>query len=152
MDPRRRVSGLENPIEIGRQSRTNREIGSGNDRVVANGAFPPRDHATRKAIGKEGGGEVNDPRHRDIHECLLILRLTPIQVLVNGNHYMPCVYPVKTQTTKVLLPNKNIESYSKQLKPASVSDNTLTYGPYTDVQPLAHVSTTWVVFCVLWPD
>ena len=55
-------------------------------------------------------------------------------VLFSGNHYFYTPYTVKTQTTTVTLATSSIESYSK-LKPTSLSDNSVTYGPYGDVEP-----------------
>lgn len=53
-------------------------------------------------------------------------------VLFSGNHYYYTPYTVKKQTTTVSLATSSVESYSK-LKPTSLSDNTITYGPYIDV-------------------
>eukprot|EP00096_Caligus_rogercresseyi_P014674 TRINITY_DN718_c0_g1_i1.p1 TRINITY_DN718_c0_g1~~TRINITY_DN718_c0_g1_i1.p1 ORF type:complete len:600 (-),score=215.11 TRINITY_DN718_c0_g1_i1:225-2024(-) len=41
-------------------------------------------------------------------------------------------YPVKTQTTRIILPNANIESYSPA-KPVAQVDNTITYGPFSSL-------------------
>merc|ERR1739844_358375 len=57
-------------------------------------------------------------------------------VLFKGNHYVFLPYKTKTQTTKVTLSGTAIESYSK-LKPVSVSDAVITYGPYANVEPLS---------------
>merc|ERR1712141_95762 len=54
-------------------------------------------------------------------------------VLLRGNHYAYLPYKCKTQTTKVTLSGTAIESYSK-LKPVSVSDAVITYGPYANVE------------------
>jgi len=37
----------------------------------------------------------------------------------------------------VILPSSSVESYSKNLKPASLSDSTLTYGPFANAEPWA---------------
>ena len=59
-------------------------------------------------------------------------------VMFTGNHYLYSPYKVKTQTTKVALTtDKAPESYSKNLKPTSLSGNTITYGPYKDVAALS---------------
>ena len=55
-------------------------------------------------------------------------------VLFSGNHYLYTPYKVKTQTTRVILPSSTIESYSKNLKPVSQTDTTVTYGPYSNVE------------------
>merc|ERR1712110_501191 len=57
-------------------------------------------------------------------------------VLFKGNHYVFLPYKTKTQTTKVTLSGTAIESHSK-LKPVSVSDAVITYGPYANVEPLS---------------
>ena len=54
-------------------------------------------------------------------------------VLFSGNHYYYSPYKVKKQTTTVSLATSSVESHSK-LKPTSLSDNAITYGPYSDVQ------------------
>lgn len=51
-----------------------------------------------------------------------------------GNHYFYSPYPTTKQTTTVTLSSRSIENYSK-LKPVSQSESTITYGPYTDIQP-----------------
>jgi len=50
-------------------------------------------------------------------------------VVYEGSHWVSAAYPVAMQTTTVTLPSPNIETYSK-LTPTSVSDATITYGPY----------------------
>ena len=52
---------------------------------------------------------------------------------------MSSPYKVKTQTTKVTVPSSSIESYSKNLKPVSLTDSTITYGPYANIEPFAKV-------------
>ena len=54
-------------------------------------------------------------------------------VLFSGNHYYYSPYTVKKQTTTVSLATSSVESHSK-LKPTSLSDNAITYGPYSDVE------------------
>jgi len=75
-----------------------------------------------------------------------LLKMFPAQVtqkenqlvMFTGNHYLYSPYKVKTQTTKVALTtDKAPESYSKNLKPTSLSGNTITYGPYKDVAALS---------------
>jgi len=48
-----------------------------------------------------------------------------------GNLYTFLPYPVVSQTTKVELASSNLESYTKT-KPVSLSDSTITYGPFRD--------------------
>lgn len=57
-------------------------------------------------------------------------------VLSRGNHYAYLPYKCKTQTTKITLASSAVENYSK-LKPVSQSENTITYGPYTNLEPYA---------------
>lgn len=57
-------------------------------------------------------------------------------VLFSGNHYYYTPYTVKKQTTTVSLATSSVESHSK-LKPTSLSDNALNYGPYSDVNPFS---------------
>jgi len=57
-------------------------------------------------------------------------------VLYTGNHYAYLPYKVKSQTTKVTLASSNVESYSK-VKPYSQNDNTISYGPYANIEPLS---------------
>ena len=54
-------------------------------------------------------------------------------VLFSGNHYVFLPYKCKSQTTKVTLPSATVESYSK-LKPVSMSESTITYGPFSNVE------------------
>ncbi len=61
-------------------------------------------------------------------------------VLFKGNHYLFSPYKVKTQTTKVVLPSTTIESYSRDVKPVSLTDTAITYGPYSNVDAFAEVS------------
>ncbi|GLV43151.1 uncharacterized protein CBL_14170 [Carabus blaptoides fortunei] len=51
-----------------------------------------------------------------------------------GNHYIYSPYLVNQQTTKVHVRTKNIESYTK-LKPFTLNDGIITYGPYENIQP-----------------
>ncbi len=53
-------------------------------------------------------------------------------VLFTGSHHLYSPYRVKSQTTKVLLPSTQVESYSKNLKPVSMADSAITYGPYAN--------------------
>ncbi len=62
-------------------------------------------------------------------------------VVFNGNHYLYTPYKVKSQTTKVVLPSATVESYSKNVKPVSMADTTITYGPYSNVEAFTEVLT-----------
>lgn len=57
-------------------------------------------------------------------------------VLFSANHYYFSPYTVIKQTTMVSLATSSVESHSK-LKPSSLSDNAITYGPYSDVDPFS---------------
>ncbi|XP_069693452.1 dolichyl-diphosphooligosaccharide--protein glycosyltransferase subunit 1 [Periplaneta americana] len=57
-------------------------------------------------------------------------------VLYHGNHYFYSPYSITKQTTVVNLGTRSVESYTK-LKPASQSDNTITYGPYENIPPFS---------------
>lgn len=57
-------------------------------------------------------------------------------VLFSANHYYFSPYTVIKQTTMVSLATSSVESHSK-LKPNSLSDNAITYGPYSDVDPFS---------------
>lgn len=54
-------------------------------------------------------------------------------VVFSGNHYYYSPYAVKKQTATVSLATSSVESHTK-LKPSSLSDNAVTYGPYSDVE------------------
>merc|ERR1712079_920695 len=49
-----------------------------------------------------------------------------------GNLYAFLPYTVTTQSTTIALASSNVESYTK-VKPVSLSDTTLSYGPYNNV-------------------
>ena len=57
-------------------------------------------------------------------------------VVYEGNHYVYLPYIVKRQTTSVKLASATVESHSK-LKPTSISESVITYGPYSDVKPFS---------------
>ena len=54
-------------------------------------------------------------------------------VLYSGNHYVLLPYKCMSQTTKITLPSATVESYSK-LKPVSMTESTITYGPFANVE------------------
>ncbi|XP_048403593.1 dolichyl-diphosphooligosaccharide--protein glycosyltransferase subunit 1 [Stegostoma tigrinum] len=53
-------------------------------------------------------------------------------VVFEGNHYFYSPYPTKTQTTRVKLASRNIESYTKLGNP-SKSEDSIDYGPFKDI-------------------
>ena len=53
-------------------------------------------------------------------------------VRFTGNLYAFLPYTVTTQSTTIALASSNVESYTK-VKPVSLSDATLSYGPYNNV-------------------
>merc|ERR1711970_870381 len=57
-------------------------------------------------------------------------------VRFTGNLYMYSPYTTTTQTSTVLLASSNLESYTKT-KPVSLSDSTITYGPYNNIAPFS---------------
>lgn len=62
-------------------------------------------------------------------------------VKYTGNLYLFSPYSVNKQTTTVMLPSKNIESYTK-IKPVTQSDSTITYGPYDKKAPFSQEELT----------
>ena len=59
-------------------------------------------------------------------------------VVFQGNHYLFSPYPTRTQTTRVRLASKTVESYTKLGNP-SKSDEVIEYGPFRDVAPFSEV-------------
>ncbi|KAJ8372896.1 hypothetical protein AAFF_G00276000 [Aldrovandia affinis] len=55
-------------------------------------------------------------------------------VVFQGNHYLYSPYPTRSQTTRVRLASKTVESYTKLGNP-SKSDEIIEYGPFRDVAP-----------------
>ncbi|XP_061780041.1 dolichyl-diphosphooligosaccharide--protein glycosyltransferase subunit 1 [Nerophis lumbriciformis] len=53
-------------------------------------------------------------------------------VVFQGNHYFYTPYPTRSQTTRVRLPSKTVESYTKLGNP-SKTDEVIEYGPFSDV-------------------
>ena len=58
-------------------------------------------------------------------------------VKFTGNSYIFSPYTSKTQSTTFTMPNSNIESFSR-VAPTNSADQTLTYGPYSDLSPFSH--------------
>ncbi|XP_014213080.1 dolichyl-diphosphooligosaccharide--protein glycosyltransferase subunit 1 isoform X2 [Copidosoma floridanum] len=56
----------------------------------------------------------------------------------HGNLYLFSPYLVSKQTTTLLLPSRNVESYTKAVKPISQSDTSITYGPFEMKPPYTH--------------
>jgi len=57
-------------------------------------------------------------------------------VRFTGNLYVFSPYTTTTQTTTVLLASSSLESYTKT-KPVSLSDSSITYGPYNNIAPFS---------------
>lgn len=60
-------------------------------------------------------------------------------VVFEGNHYFYSPYFTKSQTTRVKLASRNVESYSKLGNPSRTED-TIEYGPFKDVPPYSQVN------------
>ena len=56
-------------------------------------------------------------------------------VRLTGNLYAFLPYPVTTQSTRVNLASRNVESYTKA-KPVDLSDSNISYSPYSNIAPL----------------
>lgn len=59
-------------------------------------------------------------------------------VVFQGNHYMYSPYPTRSQTTRVRLASKTVETYTKLGNP-SKNDEIIEYGPFRDVAPFSEV-------------
>uniref|UniRef100_A0A8C3G3B8 Dolichyl-diphosphooligosaccharide--protein glycosyltransferase subunit 1 n=1 Tax=Cyclopterus lumpus TaxID=8103 RepID=A0A8C3G3B8_CYCLU len=57
-------------------------------------------------------------------------------VVFQGNHYLYSPYPTRSQTTRVRLASKTVETYTKLGNP-SKNDEILEYGPFRDVAPFS---------------
>ncbi|XP_030633191.1 dolichyl-diphosphooligosaccharide--protein glycosyltransferase subunit 1 [Chanos chanos] len=57
-------------------------------------------------------------------------------VVFQGNHYLYSPYPTRTQTTRVRLASKTVESYTKLGNP-SKNDDVIEYGPFRDIAPFS---------------
>jgi oligosaccharyltransferase complex subunit alpha (ribophorin I) len=62
-------------------------------------------------------------------------------VQFSGNAYILSPYPIKTQSTTVVLATSTIESFSR-VAPTSTTANEVTYGPYSDVDPYSSARIT----------
>ena len=96
--------------------------------------------ASEVAAGKSGTLEV---------ETVYIHALSPYPaqitqaerqyVVFSGNLYFYSPYKTTTQSLTVQTTTSTIESYTKT-KPVSVSDNTISYGPFSDRDAFTEVS------------
>lgn len=59
-------------------------------------------------------------------------------VVFQGNHYLYSPYPTRSQTTRVRLASKTVESYTKLGNP-SKNDEIIEYGPFRDVAAFSEV-------------
>ncbi|XP_037535180.1 dolichyl-diphosphooligosaccharide--protein glycosyltransferase subunit 1 [Nematolebias whitei] len=57
-------------------------------------------------------------------------------VVFQGNHYWYSPYPTRSQTTRVRLASKTVESYTKLGNP-SKTDEIIEYGPFRDISPFS---------------
>ncbi|KAK9529426.1 hypothetical protein VZT92_013518 [Zoarces viviparus] len=57
-------------------------------------------------------------------------------VVFQGNHYLYSPYPTRSQTTRVRLASKTVETYTKLGNP-SKNDEIIEYGPFRDVAPFS---------------
>lgn len=60
-------------------------------------------------------------------------------VVFEGNHYFYSPYFTKTQTTRVKLASRNVESYTKLGNPSRTED-VIEYGPFKDIPPYSQVN------------
>ncbi|KAL5014709.1 hypothetical protein ScPMuIL_008979 [Solemya velum] len=60
-------------------------------------------------------------------------------VVFTANLYLYSPYKTTAQKTTVTTMSSNLESYTKSPKPVSQSENTVTYGPYSNQQPFNQV-------------
>lgn len=77
-------------------------------------------------------------------------------VVFEGNHYFYSPYFTKTQTTRVKLASRNVESYTKLGNPSRTEDM-IEYGPFKDIPPYSQVNDCterlwpwYPVSCVDW--
>ena len=68
-------------------------------------------------------------------------------VVFEGNHYFYSPYPTKTQTMRVKLASRNVESYTKLGNPTR-SEDLLDYGPFLDIPAYSQVGPCST--CLLW--
>lgn len=63
-------------------------------------------------------------------------------VVFQGNHYMYSPYPSRSQTTRVRLASKTVETYTRLGNPSKL-DEVIEYGPFRDVAPFSQVRLSW---------
>jgi len=63
------------------------------------------------------------------------------KILFTGNAHLYSPYEVKAESVRFSLPTTQIESYTKT-KPVTVSDNTITYGPYENLKAFSEFSVS----------
>ncbi|KAK9814530.1 hypothetical protein WJX72_007425 [[Myrmecia] bisecta] len=68
-----------------------------------------------------------------------ITQQDPQRVLYHDNIYVLSPYQIAKQTTKVRLPSRKVESFTKH-DPSNLAGTVLTYGPYTDVAPFTQAA------------
>lgn len=59
-------------------------------------------------------------------------------VVFQGNHYLYSPYPTRSQSTRVRLASKTVESYTKLGNP-SKNEEVIEYGPFRDVAAFTEV-------------
>ncbi|UYV65123.1 RPN1 [Cordylochernes scorpioides] len=102
----------------------------------------------RYDITLNGPLSAGSSRHMVVHTVLTkYLRPYPSHVsqtqkqlvVYEDSHVVPTVHPCRQQQTSVVLPSpSSVESYSRNLKPAAHSDDTITYGPYENIAPYSY--------------
>lgn len=63
-------------------------------------------------------------------------------VVFQGNHYLYSPYLTRSQTTRVRLASKTVESYTKLGNP-SKNDEVIEYGPFKDIPAFSQVNRMW---------
>lgn len=61
-------------------------------------------------------------------------------VVFQGNHYLYSPYPTRSQTIRVRLASKTVESYTKLGNP-SKNEEVIEYGPFKDVPAFSQVNS-----------
>ncbi|ERE66777.1 dolichyl-diphosphooligosaccharide--protein glycosyltransferase subunit 1 [Cricetulus griseus] len=72
-------------------------------------------------------------------------------VVFEGNHYFYSPYPTKTQTMRVKLASRNVESYTKLGNPTR-SEDVLDYGPFKDTPAYSQVGSETITARFGWKD
>lgn len=106
-----------------------------------------RNHPDKLFYSIEFKGPLESQRSTTVEvEIVLTHELTPYPkeisqkekqlVKYKENLYLFTPYHVSKQTTTVILPSRNIETYTR-LKPVTLSDTTITYGPFEKKAPFS---------------